>query len=67
MKIVGRYTAIKKLLFVTTHWDRIELKRGMERERQICRPWQPQLRAGAGMDRFDMKTETAWRILHRLL
>jgi len=67
MEFVGGDKAIRKLIFVTTHWDQIELNLGIARERQFCLPWEPLLRAGACMDHFDKKTETAWRILDRLL
>jgi len=59
--------AIRKLIFVTTHWDQIKSNSGKEREKKISLYLEPLLRSGARMDRFDMKTETAWRILHPLL
>jgi len=67
VEIVGGSKAITKLLFVTTNWDRIESQKGIAREKDICLSWQPLLSAGAGIARFDKKTETAWRILDPLL
>jgi len=65
--MVGGEDAIRKLIFVTTHWDQVELNSGIARERDICFVLGPLLRSGARMDRFDMKTETTWRILDPLL
>jgi len=56
---------ISNLIFVTTHWDRVELNQGIARERQFCRALEPL--TGARTDRFDNETKTAWRILDTLL
>ena len=64
---VGGDDAIRKLIFVTTHWDQIESNLGTAREMQIRLRFRSLLRLGARMDRFDMETETAWRILDPLL
>ena len=64
---VGGDDAIRKLIFVTTHWDQIESNFGIARERHICLRLASLLTSGARMGRFDMKTETAWRILDPLL
>ena len=58
---------ISDLVFVTTHWDRVELNQGIARERQFCRALEPLLAWGARKDRFDNETKTAWRILDALL
>jgi len=58
---------ISNLVFVTTHWDRVELNQGIARERQFCRALEPLLAWGARRDRFDNETKTAWRILDALL
>ena len=68
LRRVAGEDAIRKFLFVTTRWDLIEANYGRAKEREICRRCLgPLLRSGARMDRFDKKTDTAWRILHPLL
>ena len=57
----------KHLMFVTTHWDRVESALGERREMQIQSRLRPLLRAGARTDRFDMTTDSAWRIVESLV
>ena len=59
--------AANHLIFVTTHWDQIEVTRGRERERQFRGRVQSSLRAGARIERFDMKEDTAWRIIESIV
>ena len=59
--------AITKLIFVSTRWDQIQYELGTARETRICLPLAPLLQSGARMDRFDLKIETAWRIIGSLL
>ena len=67
MPILNGGGAIRKLIFVTTQWDKIDWNEGIEMEQRLSWNLEPLLRLGARMDRFDMKTETAWGILHPLL
>jgi len=67
LKEVGADNTLSKVIFVTTHWDQIELKPGAAREMQFRHRVESLLRLAVRMDRFDKKTETAWRILEPLL
>ena len=54
-------------MFVTTHWDQVEFERGKAREAQIQKVLKSFLDAGAGAERFDKKTNSAWRIVESLV
>jgi len=64
---MGGGDAIRKLIFVTTHWMKIGSDEEIEMEKELSQYLEPLLSSGARMDRFDMKTETAWGILRPLL
>ena len=67
MPILNKMGAMSKLIFVTTHWDQIMSASGIAREKSISLRLELLLSQGARIERFDMRTETAWRILHPLL
>jgi len=64
---VGGDNAIRNLSVVTTHWDRISLPTGYAREKQLFPLWEPLLKLGARVERFDKSATTAWEILAPLL
>jgi len=64
---MGGDSAIRKLIFITMHWDQIKLTFGIAQEEKLSLSLEPLLEADACMDQFNMKTETAWRIIHPLL
>lgn len=55
------------LMFVTTHWDQVAFAQGVEREAQIQSRLRSVLEAGVRTARFDMRTESAWRIIENLV
>ena len=61
----------RHLIFVTTHWDRVAdlgaFPQAYEREQQIRRRLRSFLTAGARMERFDMRHETAQDIVKSLI
>jgi len=67
IRILRRLNAAK-LIFVTTHWDQIDLERGQEREAQIL-SWLKKgfLMADACTDRFDNRADSAWKIVESLV
>jgi len=64
--ICGDRTA-RHLMFVTTHWDEVGSAEGKPREAQIQHLLQSFLSAGARIDRFDKRTNSAWRIIDSLV
>lgn len=54
-----------RLIFVTTHWDCVSMARGEAAEQALRRRLGSML--SPRIDRFDMTTSTAWRILSPLL
>jgi len=67
MHILQCLNAAKHLIFVTTYWDRIDLESGQRREGQIQSRLKVFFGAGARTDRFDMSTDSAWKIVESLV
>ena len=64
-KLCGSESA-RRLIFVTTMWDKIPTDRGEERALQN-RYFKPMLHLGAGTARFDNTSVSAWKIISQLL
>jgi len=69
MRILQCLNAAKHLIFVTTHWDQINLnlKQGQQREAQIQYRLNRFLMAGARTGRFDNRMDSAWKIVESLV
>jgi len=60
--------AANQVALVTTHWDRTDFGKGKETEQRLEKGvWAPLSRMGAKMERFDKTSDTAWKIIERLL
>ena len=59
--------AARHIVFVTTHWDQVEIGRGVQREAQIQGRLQALLTAGAHTARFDKRADSARGIIQSLL
>jgi len=67
MRILRSLNAAKHLIFVTTHWDLANPERGRQREAQIRNRLQWFLNAGARTKRFDITTDSPWKIVESLI
>ena len=58
---------LKRVIFVTTHWDRVPLKYGQAQEQKLQGYFENELKFPARMERSDMTTEAARAIVKRIL
>lgn len=58
--------AAERIIFVTTHWDRVDTALGEAREAEMRHPLQALLSAGARTARLDMRKHSAWGIIQSL-
>jgi len=67
LRLVGEMCgdkAIKKVMLVTTMWDRVDQETGKRREDELMtRFWTKMIKCGAACDRFDNSESSAWRII----
>ena len=56
--------AVKKVVLVTTMWDRIQLEKGNRREKELREKyWNTMLNYGASTARFTNSADSAWKIV----
>jgi len=57
----------QRVVLATTMWSQVDPETGYHREEDIRRIWGTMTALGSGVTRFDHTTESAWRIVDRLL
>jgi len=60
--------AVKKVVLVTTMWDKVQPDTGARRETELFEKyWKTMINYGASTDRFSNSAESAWKIVNLIL